>query len=92
MEAQAVSVLIAQMLQVRKNFRICSYVQAGGQVGYYFQVNNIAPGVGISSFINALTLHYDGGDRGVNIGNDLSILGKSSSGFDHGSPSTILIL
>jgi hypothetical protein len=35
------------------NLRIFSYVQAGGQVVYYFQVNNIAPGVSISSSVNA---------------------------------------
>jgi hypothetical protein len=42
------------------NLRIFSYVQAGSQVGYYFQVNNIA------SSVNAISLNYDGG---VNIGN-----------------------
>jgi hypothetical protein len=60
-----------------------SYVQAGSQVGYNFQVNNIA------SSVNAITLSYDGG---VNVGNYLRILGKSiynntfnSSGFGHGT-------
>ncbi len=60
-----------------------SYVQAGSQVGYNFQGNNIA------SSVNAITLNYDGG---VNIGNYLRILGKSiynnifnSSGFGHGT-------
>ncbi len=41
-----------------------SHVQAGSQVGYIFQVNNIA------SSVNAITLNYDGG---VNIGNYLRI-------------------
>jgi hypothetical protein len=36
------------------NLKIYSFVQAGGQVGYYFQVNNI------SSSVNALTLGYSG--------------------------------
>jgi hypothetical protein len=65
------------------NLRIFSYVQAGSQVGYNFQVNNIA------SSVNAITLNYDGG---VNIGNYLRIAGKSiynnlfnSSGYDHGT-------
>ncbi len=65
------------------NLRIFSYVQAGSQVGYNFQVNNIA------SSVNAITLNYDGG---VNIGNYLRIAGKSvynnlfnSSGFGHGT-------
>jgi hypothetical protein len=46
------------------NLRIFSYVQAGSQVGYHFQVNNIA------SSVNAITLNYDGG---VNIGNYLTV-------------------
>jgi hypothetical protein len=50
------------------NLRIFSYVQAGSQVGYNFQVNNIA------SSVNAITLNYDGG---VYIGNYLRIAGKS---------------
>ena len=36
------------------NLKIFSFVQAGGQVGYYFQVNNV------SSSVNALTLGYSG--------------------------------
>ena len=46
------------------NLRIFSYVQAGAQVGYNFQVNNIA------SSVNAITLNYNGS---VNIGNYLTI-------------------
>jgi len=62
------------------NLRLFSYVQAGSQVGYHFQVNNIA------SSVNALTFDYDGG---VNI-NNLRIGNKSiynnlfnSGGFGH---------
>ena len=62
------------------NLRLFSYVQAGNQVGYNFQVNNIA------SSVNALTFDYDGG---VNI-NNLRIGNKSiynnlfnSGGFGH---------
>ncbi len=40
--------------------RIFSYIQAGSQVGYKFQVNNIA------SSVTAITSNYDGD---VNIGN-----------------------
>jgi len=65
------------------NLRILSYVQAANQVGYIFQVNNIA------SSVNAIILNYDGG---VNINNYLRIKGRSiyndlfnSSGFDHGT-------
>ncbi len=36
------------------NLRLFSYVQAGSQVGYIFQVNNIA------SSVNDITLNYNG--------------------------------
>jgi hypothetical protein len=59
------------------NLRIFSYVQAGSQVGYYFQVNNI------TSSVNAITLNYDGG---VNIdGKSIYNNSFNSSGFDHGT-------
>ncbi len=54
------------------NFILFSYVQAGSQVGYIFQVNNIA------SSVNAIILNYDGG---VNIGNYLRIANKSMIGL-----------
>ena len=50
------------------NLRLYSYVQAGAQVGYIFQVNNIA------SSVNAIILNYNGS---VNIGN-LQIAGYDS--------------
>ena len=50
------------------NLRIYSYVQAGSQVGYKFEVNNIA------SSVNAIILNYNGS---VNIGN-LQIAGYDS--------------
>ena len=50
------------------NLRLYSYVQAGNQVGYIFQVNNIA------SSVNAIILNYNGS---VNIGN-LQIAGYDS--------------
>jgi hypothetical protein len=49
------------------NLRLFSYVQAGSQVGYNFQVNNI------SLSVKALTFDYDGG---VNI-NKFRISNKS---------------
>jgi hypothetical protein len=49
------------------NLKLYSYVQASGQVGYIFEVNNIA------SIVNALIFDYDGG---VNI-NKLRINTKS---------------
>jgi hypothetical protein len=49
------------------NLRLYSYVQGGEQVGYIFQVNNIA------SSVNAITLNYNGS---VNIGDNLTSSGS----------------
>jgi hypothetical protein len=51
--------------------RIFSYVQAGSQVGYHFQVNKIA------SPVNAITLNYDGS---VKIGTNATVTNNLNFG------------
>jgi hypothetical protein len=53
------------------NLSIFSYVQAGCQVGYNFQVRNIA------SSVNAITLNYD---DSVNIGTNATVTNNRNCG------------